>query len=512
MKKIFSIALICALALLGFSACGEDPPPAPTKFVVALPTSSEYSVTSDKLSAEEGETVTLTVTVIDPNKELESVLANEIACQKDGDAYSFVMPAQDVTIVVNLKDYEEVTSQDGVSFHSSVPGQIAKAQPADTYARQVFYFEFENTIINAEATVSSTNQSVIPDSAITCSVLGDGSYKTGGSITIDLTQVELGVTYLGLNIKASTVGRTDVTLVKKIEVVDFGEVELETWQASVTFDMSDVIGTADTLYVQVSDYDHVYGTPRDMVTYVKTVTTEESVTVEFDYYVGHRYSLTAFYYLDPNDSTSFVTFDIPEAYGEGSSVSGFAKYVNNFLTFESDGGSITVDVLEKQNSISQDVPKIEEGMETGDGESEASLDESLEDLEEEPEAPDTSKEEEGAVEENEAESSAPEEEETPQETKTYELNFENLKNVALSEGNLICELESKFLSVSFDAVLLVDGLETQTNLVLKDCSGEGVLSTNCAFNNISLFLAERGTVELTLTDGLRDYNFSITVL
>ncbi len=348
MKKLLLMFALCAIFLSGgilLSACGEDNPPPPEQYNITLETSSDFEITSSHQKATEGETVTLEVTITNENLEIDSVFANETALEKDGNSYSFVMPAQDVTINVTTKErtYQEVLESDGTYWRESVPNQIGLPEEGTQYANQYIYFNFSGGgVWSPTVTVRSTNQEVLPDDALEVRLTSNnqGTRYGYGSVCIDLTKASKGTTYIILTAKSSTMGTTNSTIIKEIEFVDNGEVEFETWQTTVTFDLSKVARSGREIFVQVSDRDWVYGTPSEIPSYFSQSTTEESIVLNITYIPTHDYSISA-YYFDENNRK--IEFELPEVItGSGSSETGFTQYVDGNLSFAYNGANINI--------------------------------------------------------------------------------------------------------------------------------------------------------------------------
>lgn len=174
MKKMILAALaacMCVCLCFGiFAACddrsgnGEQP----AEYTITANNGTGYTVDAPA-SAKEGDTVTVTVSVSDELRTVQSVTANGAACTAGTDgSYTFTMPAENVTVAVSLGYIQTEMTNDDMSFRASTPSQIAKAQEGDTWARQIVYFDFtENkNLNNDDVTVTSLNPNVIPQDAI----------------------------------------------------------------------------------------------------------------------------------------------------------------------------------------------------------------------------------------------------------------------------------------------------------------------------------------------------------
>lgn len=246
MKKTLLAALAACLSVclcFGiFAACGGDEggETQPAEYTITAESGAGYSVDAPD-TAKQGDTVTVTVSVSDELRTVQSVTANGTACTAGTDGtYTFTMPAENVTVAVSLGYIQtEILNGELISWRSDTPAQIAKAREEDaSWASYTIYFDFAQTTVlsgNNGATVTTLNPDIIPQDAIDdITWTGDGSYKDSGSIRIDVSKINLGTAYIAVNVKSSS-PRADETIIKKLEVVEYGNVETpETWNETVT--------------------------------------------------------------------------------------------------------------------------------------------------------------------------------------------------------------------------------------------------------------------------------------
>ncbi len=336
MKKLL-IALIALCMALPLAACGnETPPPAETEYTITAADGADYSVDAPA-TAEEGATVTVTVTGKTVLKTVAEVRANDTACTAGGNGtYTFTMPAENVTITVTMQSVQtEIPSDDVLSWRANAPDQIAKAQESDTWAEQYFYFDFSRQTRVDDLTVTSLNEDVIPADAIeNACTRGDGSWADYGYFVVDLSKVSLGTAYIAVQ-------ADDMTIIKRVDVVEYGTIEYETWTVSVTFDLSKVFGKGYTdMYIRISDSDAQYGVKESFYVErdIDESTDEETITIPVEYVPGHNYSVAVFYY---DEQISNAAFPILDAVGTGT-VPDVATFDNPYLTFTAEGQSITL--------------------------------------------------------------------------------------------------------------------------------------------------------------------------
>lgn len=337
MKKLL-IALIALCIALPLAACGnETPPPAETEYTITAADGADYSVDAPA-TAEEGATVTVTVTGKTVLKTVAEVRANDTACTAGGNGtYTFTMPAENVTITVTMQSVQtEIPSDDVLSWRANAPDQIAKAQEGDTWAEQYFYFDFSRQTRVDDLTVTSLNEDVIPADAIeNACTRGDGSWADYGYFVVDLSKVSLGAAYIAVQ-------ADDMTIIKRVDVVEYGTIEYETWNVSVTFDLSEVFGEGYTgMFIQISDSDAPYGAKEPF--YVKQdideATDEETITISVKYVPGHNYSVAVFYY---DEQIKNANFPIPDTVGGPGTWPDVPRYDSPNLTFTAEGQSITL--------------------------------------------------------------------------------------------------------------------------------------------------------------------------
>ena len=348
MKKFFSILTILCLCLsFGMlAACGggtkNDDKTQDTEYTITAQ-SEGCSFDGIPAQAKEGEKISFTVSVSDSLKTVEKVMANDNECTFADGKYSFTMPAQNVQVTATVGYVQkEILSDDALLWSANVPSQICKAREEDgSWPDQMVHFEFsepKNVGYEGNVTVTSLNPEIIPQSALTNLYTNKLDNYNGfcdyGSFRISLDEVSLGTAYIAVHAKTSSVTPIDATIIKKIEVVNYGELQEETWQESVKVDLSRVYDEYkdNNIQIQISDPDHQYGTPIRMVTVAATV---DVMPVTFDYIPNHNYSITVYYGEHPN----LVFFTLNE------SVTANATYQNGDLVFTQEGVTISVDVV-----------------------------------------------------------------------------------------------------------------------------------------------------------------------
>ncbi len=348
MKKllaIFSILVCICVSMTLLVACNNNTPPTTEKqtYTITATNGTNYTIQAPE-QAKEGETVTLTVKATDAITNIESVKANDTLCTVGTNSkYTFVMPSANVTVTVTTGYVQtEVLTDDVLSWRSNTPSQIAKAQQGDeSWARQIVYFDFaeyRNVKNGGEVVVTSLNPDIIPQEALSTPYLHTVDTANGfcdyGSFEIALGKVSTGTAYIALHAVSGTTPSIDATIIKKIEVVNYGEVEVTTWEETVTIDLSNIFDDYQNINISISDSDYQYGTTSNTV---NIVADKATVAVPIKYVVGHAYNVTV--YIENSGSGSNIQFfDLNEV------VTANASYVDGMLTFTLIGQNITLTV------------------------------------------------------------------------------------------------------------------------------------------------------------------------
>lgn len=323
LSKILLFTFIL-FACITFVACGEGKSnnEKPDTYKITVQQNTDVEVTLDKNSAKSGEIVTFTVMLNSVDAYIESVSVYDKELSSSNNSYSFTMKNKDATIVVTTSKYQEVLFDNFIEFNSISPNQIIvqDSYPGDGWGAYLTYDFTEKFVENTSDTVrmlKSTNQNVIPNEALKHSyITRDGSYKSGGNIYIDSSMINVGTTYIILEIKNtynSSVGSSRV--VKKIEVVDEEDFEYSDlyYTVSLTLDVRSVKTDSPYFSIELSDMDSAryYGFDYSKLTYtidgvekVASVTgsvcrfkfekeelTANELTITFNYFIGHKYSI-----------------------------------------------------------------------------------------------------------------------------------------------------------------------------------------------------------------------------
>jgi len=221
MKRIYSLSLLL-LSLLAFTSCGEKESSA-SSGIPSFPVASDSENNNSPVVSTSDSSIT----------ELSEVLENgNLAWDKKGETKVAKGREEDFSFV----------AVDGISF--SLKNAFG--------------------VTDAKVTVTSSKESVIPSGAITYNLKTSGTSNVllGGNVQFDLKAVSLGTAYITLNFVSTTGSSAKGTIVKKVEVVSFGEVSTIHYSQTVKFDYSSVSGSLWTSFskgkVQYS-FDAPYG-------------------------------------------------------------------------------------------------------------------------------------------------------------------------------------------------------------------------------------------------------------
>lgn len=305
MKKLFkwlTMCLVIVLAMFTFAAC-TDPDKGgdggndggsgggsetTTSYTITYTNGTGYTL-SGVTTAKAGDKVTVTVNVTEYDVQVTSVKYNNSACSKADDGkYSFTMPSQNVTVSATSEKITAIEEDRPVSWQQEGALQIAKT----TGNAQIKYDVTNTSCTDADVTVTSTNQAVIPSNAITQSntTVSMSSQINGGIITIDLTKVSVGKTFIILDFDNNTSTSSDGTIIKEVEIVPEGELEENIAEVSITFNLLGFSSPLpDDLYIYFVDTDHI---PDSAIPERQDldITVDEQEN-QLSFVVGHTYNI-----------------------------------------------------------------------------------------------------------------------------------------------------------------------------------------------------------------------------
>lgn len=340
-KSILFLSLTIVLILSAvtiLSACNSDP------LQITFAPGDHYTFNSTVTEAVPGDVVTFNVTASAGYK-IDKVFANSVECTLNADgSYSFTMPEEPVTVTATASaisfvpgpddDNDDVTTDpapttekltdDFMSFTGFCPDKISAF--ANNYNAKVTYtVNFSRTInINSaedSTKLRSSDQNVIPDSALTVSLDKDGTVTSGATISIDLNAIRPGTAYVSFYAENDISTSQNAEVTKKIEVVTENTLEIPRQTVTFTVTISDAKidelkeVAPKGLILSANDRNNLYSyaegkaSSKEFILDLNAVE-NNMLTVTFeDFAVGHNYSVSISYkksdgyysFVDVND-------------------------------------------------------------------------------------------------------------------------------------------------------------------------------------------------------------------
>lgn len=382
MKKFAAVMLvICLIAALAvaFAACNEKTDGGGgnggggnggggrgTRYSIQAPSASDvFTVEGLPEGAYEGDTVTFKVTLSSPADSIlnyvelygRNMKYKRLTPSADG-SYSFTMPAEPVTLTVDADRYADTAEDNFLKWNADNVTSIEIWKPDsedDSYFAQwddaKLVADVTETMysINEGAEAFALDKNVIPDDAITVEIndrSGGSGYVDNCTVRIDRSKIAPGTTMIVLEAKR---GFNDASvLVRTVTVSEPEPIRpVEKWTETVRFQITAVDEENLTFSFEDLDYDASTDAKRFQTffapdnpqghTPVYTIDDDGYVTLTIEYVPGHRYAVTA-PYNDGSGNGAEIGFT--------TSTNG-AEYdrVDNELTFDKDGGSVTFTLI-----------------------------------------------------------------------------------------------------------------------------------------------------------------------
>ena len=339
MKKLLGCFVILALVITAgglMTACDGKL----SIYNITMNNSEDYLFETDKELAQEGDFVKVTIDLLNPNILLDAVFANDIQCQRiERGVYQFIMPNTDVVVTAQTKNLTEKLENETIYYDPANPSMIAKAlQAHQSYAKDMMKIRYKQNLINPELSIISTNKTVLPDDAIgkvynhasSMSNLYDYSY-----FNIDLSKVNYGKTFLIIKVKTADI---EEIIIKQIEVVEFGKVEIDRWTETINLDLSNLeLSNYNNLTVQISDSQAQYSC--DYLKSFAVTTSKQTIKIEYTPY--HAYFISVYY----NNGNGIEFLKIVNTTEDATDEEFSNKYQNNQLTFGCDDSVINLKVV-----------------------------------------------------------------------------------------------------------------------------------------------------------------------
>lgn len=340
-KSILFLSLTIVLILSAvtiLSACNSDP------LQITFAPGDHYAFNSTVTEAVPGDVVTFNVTASAGYK-IDKVFANSVECTLNADgSYSFTMPEEPVTVTATASaisvvpgpddDNDDVATDpapttekltdDFMSFTGFCPDKISAF--ANNYNAKVTYTVSFSRTININSAEDSTklrssDQNVIPDSALTVWLDKDGTVTSGATISIDLNAIRPGTAYVSFYAENDISTSQNAEVTKKIEVVAENTLEIPRQTVTFTVTISDAKinelkeVAPNGLILSVSDRNNLYSYAEGKAsskefTLDLNAIENNILTITFeDFAVGHNYSVSISYrkldgyysFVDVND-------------------------------------------------------------------------------------------------------------------------------------------------------------------------------------------------------------------
>lgn len=393
MKKLLITVLgaLCALSLGAavFAGCGDRGDGGNSgngggnekDFTIAIENGEGYTAKADKTSADMGETVTITVTVTDPDMYIQRVLANSNELDENSDGKYTATVTTNLTIKVEMGTYTEVTEDGGLTYDKAannnntvITNSYFNNSGIWDSEKDTFIYTYWDLAISADwssrfvskvnerlTSLTSSNQAVIPDDAITYEAETSRDPNAtngiiGFTVRIDTTKIALGETWLNLHFQGDNGSSPDGTLCIKVNVVD--KIDIETMKESVVIDFNDFAEEGDDVIVRFYDKNYLAGTyingePAERYTEFKaTVDANGKHTFELDYVKGHSYTISICksteWISDMSDKENqkkvLCIEEQDKVFGDSSSVTGYNQYKGGVLSLVDEGLTVELKV------------------------------------------------------------------------------------------------------------------------------------------------------------------------
>lgn len=263
MKNFIKFLITCLTVI--FVSCSLTPevevyPAQEYKITYTISGTGEDAVTvNGPATAKSGDTVTFTIDGIEFDKRLVSVeyyyLFNSDCDYNEATGeYSFTMPGLNTPVTIIVEQLTDVSKDGAISWRGNQPSQIV---PGDSVQELTFNVDASWTT-SCTVDLTSTDESIIPASALSYKELTEGNSNaiTGVTITVDLTQVSPGQTYLIVNFQSKNSSSQKGEIIKLIEVTDTLNETILT--ATLKVDLSEFDDTS-SMYIQFVDQNYQNG-------------------------------------------------------------------------------------------------------------------------------------------------------------------------------------------------------------------------------------------------------------
>lgn len=307
-KKIIlvTVLVVCMIiSAVAVSACndGGSNPQTPASYTVTAQSGEGYTV-SVPATAKAGDMVSVEVSVSSDDVRIVAVKANGTDCEVGADGkYSFTMPAENVTVTVQTEKLTQVDSDGVFAMESNAMTTVAMGgmYPYNFFDEHVWKLRVEltkriyMTLLGKDSYVRSSDDSVIPENAITFETITDSENQSTEIIAVDVCidtdLISAGTTWLEIFIKNGNNSSYKGTLMQKITVVEYGAIEIEKAKKTVVVDVSDFASEGDVYNMRFSDNDYIDGGDSAEFVDCTAIVTDGKLVFEFDYALMHKYNI-----------------------------------------------------------------------------------------------------------------------------------------------------------------------------------------------------------------------------
>lgn len=359
-KTLIAVCAVVAMVfgIFAFSGCSEKTTVSGAKkHSITVLRNEECAISVDKTKAEFAETVTVTLDLKTTDKYVEKVTYNgKEASKRSETVYDFLMGNDDVTVAVELKEYQQLLiSPNGfATYLTGNPDTLAKNNGEVTL--NVSLNGSNMTILYWE--IKSTNQAVIPGSSIksngdaaddgaisaTTQTASTSNVITALQINIDTDKIASGKTFLLISLQNGNTSSQKANLVVPITVAE--EIVTVKWSERLIFDVLPRDVQQRKFNVYVNDFDFVPGSDNKEIQKFEQISADSDgkVSINVEYVPGRRYYV-AFWVINKDGSTT--CYKLLDTVGSGSSSTGYNQLKNAMLTFISDGVTLDLTVTDE---------------------------------------------------------------------------------------------------------------------------------------------------------------------
>lgn len=356
MKNFMKFLITCLTTV--FVSCPQTPevevsPAQEYKITYSISGTGKDAVTvNGPATAKSGDTVTFTIDGIEFDTRLVSVeyyyiFNSDCDYNEETGEYSFTMPGLDTPVTIVVEQLTDVSKDGAISWRGNQPSQIV---PGDSVQELTFNVNASWTT-SCTVELTSTDENVIPPSALTYKELKEGNSNaiTGITISIDLSQIKPGKTYLIVNFQSKNSSSQKGEIIKLIEVT--GTLNETILNATLEVNMNAFNGDTSDKYIQFVDQNYQNGSkveePRTIY-FADQTGTEDVFTLDLQFVEGHAYKVSV------GKVKSGDSYVIDDSISGGGSTTGddYNGIKDSVLRVKTDNSTIEINVQNEVVSLS----------------------------------------------------------------------------------------------------------------------------------------------------------------